>query len=318
MKKLASAAAVVGAMMAFGATSASAAETLVQFSTNGTGVYDVTGIQSFDWQSSGDLVIRDALPVPQFYTPSATPGCGLGVTTSFSNWAFCAKVGDTIAYNVDGHARLNDMLDSGGGSVRPATLDTNGSTLPNPGFEVTAAFSGLESATLTAPGTLTFWGLSGTYSFFYDTTADSNVTAGTGFTDGISFLSGSLTGVSGTFCNNALGGACARSGGDSLLQTSITSYNSNFIQTDPLANAPLLGSSFDTLIKFASALEAQVGVGGKIGLPEYTIVNGDLILKADANSQFFAPEPGTVLLLGVGLMGFAFGLRRKSQSPLAV
>jgi hypothetical protein len=58
-------------------------------------------------------------------------------------------------------------------------------------------------------------------------------------------------------------------------------------------------------------------VGGKIGLPEYTIVNGDLILKADANSQFFAPEPGTVLLLGIGLMGFAFGLRRKSQSPLA-
>jgi len=318
MKKLASTAAVLGAMMAFGATPALAAETLVQFSTAGTGVYDVTGIQSFDWQSSGDLAIRDALPSPQFYTPSATPGCTLGVTTSFSNWAFCAKIGDNITYNVDGHARLGDMLNAAAEGIRPPTLDTNGSTTPNPGFEITAAFSGKESATLTAPGTLTFWGLSGSYSFFYDTTADSNVTAGTGFADGIAFLSGALTGVSGSFCNNQLGGNCAISHGDSLLQTSITSYNSLFIETDPVAKAPLLGSSFDTLIKFASSIEAVVGVGGKIGLPEYTIVNGDLILKADANSQFFAPEPGTVLLLGVGLMGFAFGLRRKSQSRLAV
>lgn len=314
MKRFTRAAMVAGAALAFSAPAVYASPTLVQFSTGGTGTYDVTGIQQFDWQSSGDLAIRNLLPTLATYTPSATPGCTTGVTNSFQNWAACAQIGNVVSFNVDGHARLNDMLDTGGGSIKPATLDTNGTTGGDTGFEITAAFSGTETAQLTAKGTLTFFGITGSYNFYYDTNPNSDVTSGAGFIDGTAFLSGDLKGVSGTFCNAQLGGNCATSNGNSLLTNTVTAYNANFIQTDPASRQPLIGTTFDTLLKFATpGIEAVVGVGGQIGLAPYIVQNGDLVLKADANSQFSAPEPSTVLLFGIGLMGLAFGMRRKGR-----
>jgi hypothetical protein len=115
--------------------------------------------------------------------------------------------------------------------------------------------------------------------------------------------------VSGTF-------SAAAGAGANILRNTVTAYDANFIQTDPLSNAPLLGTTFDTLVSFASAGEAQAGVGDPIGLLPYTIVNGDLVFKADANSEFSAPEPGTLLLLGIGLLGLGFGMRRKMAAAV--
>ena len=304
--KLASAGGAVLAAMAM-SPQAQAIDTLVQFSTTGTGDgvtdgaaggYDVVGINEFDWQSSGDLVILDNLTG----TGSTANGA---LTDSFATWAATAVVGDTVSFDIQGQARLNDMTDNGGGSVAPATLDANGTAGGDTGFEITVAFEATETATLIAAGVLQFNTINGTYSYFFDDNPNSDVDSGTGFTDGIAFLSGDIVGVSGTFT--------AGVGGSNLLTNTVTSYDSSFIQADPASNRPLVDTTFDTLVTLRSTGEAAAhDAGDTIGFPQYIVVAGDLGFKADANSEFSVPEPGTLMLLGSSLLGLA-GLRRRSN-----
>ncbi|CAI10212.1 flocculation-associated PEP-CTERM protein PepA [Aromatoleum aromaticum] len=308
MKTQLKTASAVGAVLAAMAMSpqAQAIDTLVQFSTTGVGDgvtdgaaggYDVVGINEFDWQSSGDLVILDNLTG----TGSTANGA---LTDSFATWAGAAVVGDTVTFEIQGQARLNDMTDNGGGSVAPPTLDTNGAAGGDAGFEITVAFEATETATLIAAGILQFNTINGTYSYFYDDTPDSDVDSGTGFTDGIAFLSGDIVAVSGTFDGT---------NGSNLLTNTVTSYDSSYIQTDPTSNQPINDTTFDTLVSLRSTGEAAAhDAGDTIGFPQYTVVAADIGFKADANSEFSAvPEPGTLMLLGSGLLGLA-GLRRRS------
>ena len=80
IKAMSAVAAVLGAISA---TPAMAIPTNVQLNWNGVAGFDTTGINEFDWQSSGDLVVVDLLPVAATYL---TPG-GPVSTTSFSAWA---------------------------------------------------------------------------------------------------------------------------------------------------------------------------------------------------------------------------------------
>ena len=281
-------AAIFTALALLGAGQASANPSLVKFSTNGTGSYNITQIQQFDWQSSGDLVIVDALPVP------AKAGGPNGQTvTTFTAWNAAAITGDTITFNLHAHARLNAMLGTGGGDISPLTLSKDGATcLAGSGcFEITSAISGTESATMIAPGVLQWNSVTSNYKFYIgppnsNVAGPSNVSP-TSFTDtntgGVAFLEGTSVAVNGSFLFGP------PPNGNSLTSNTVSSYNANYIQTDTPGLVEINASSFDTQIKLAGSLEAIINVNQPIGLPTpYVVLQADGRLKADANSQFGA------------------------------
>lgn len=289
------------------APAANAIPTNVQLNTDGIAGYDVVGINQFDWQSSGDLGITNALP-----GGGSTAG-GVNRTT-FSAWAANAVVGDTVTFTINAQARLNDLLSSGGTGIAPANLDRNGAvngcslnvTCVGTPFEITSALTGIETARLLAPGVLQFISITGTYKYYFDTNPNSNVGTGAGFIDGVNFLTGNLVATGGTFTFGV--------GGSSILTNSVTSYLPFYIETDPLTNQPLIGTTFDTLLTLSTTGQASVGPGGVIGLAPYTLLLADLVFKADANSKFAGtavPEPSTALLVGITLLGLGLSTRRR-------
>lgn len=273
-----SAAATLIAMMS---GTALAEPSLVKFSSAGNGSYDVEQIQEFDWQSSGDLIVVDKLPVPVTVNGKTF--------TTFTTWAAAATPGDTVTFNVHYHARLNAMLSNEGGNIAPLSLSKNGATCAaGDCFEVTVAASGEESAHLVAPGLLMFDSLRTNYKVYYDDTPDSKVatpgtTAPTNFTDGTVIMEGTSVSVAGTFTFG--------SNGSQLISNTISSYDSQFIETDTVGLQTLNASTFDGLVSQPGSLQAIVKVGQAAGLQPYVVLKADGRLKADANSEFAALAP---------------------------
>lgn len=314
--------------LAVAAAPAAAVPTFVQFDPTGTGNFAgptaVTGISSFDWQDTGSVVIENGL-----VTSSN------GATTLDSFFA-TAVTGDTLSFQIYAHARLNGFS---GGTPSPAPgLATEGAGSGT--YEVTATLDAIETAVFERnvlnQAIIYFTGITGTFQYYLDTAPDSVVSTGAGFNSGDAliggdpFLWGILTSVDGSFNGTTGSGA-------SNLSMLIEGYNSAIIETDPAAPGWwLVGTTFDSNLQITSRIGTTdyLGNGLAIGDPlaigdsPYTFArgdvvdgtlrgaNGELILRVDASSTFTAvPEPGTMILLGSGLLGLAgVGRRRMKKS----
>ena len=201
-----------------------------------------------------------------------------------------------------------------------STFNTPGITPPgnNPvGWEFTIYATIVEQATcvLTLNGGLpgagnpciqsNFFTVGGSYDIYFDPLADANLVTGAGITDGDVVISGSMSpGFAGTFTTTG--------GNDG---SGIFRFRGIVDSTNPLYIAPGLDYSRATsTLQFGddtggwTAPSSLPGAaGGTASLPQ-----GYLAFQADGNQTFDIPEPGSLALLGVGLVGFVVGTRRKT------
>jgi len=243
--------------------------------TNTDGTFTFTG---FDWAQGGTA-----------YATGFTPTAGDPFTLTY--FAYATNLVNGI-FNID-PALLPNM-------------DTiaNGAPQSPPDYEYTIVATLQEQVISCTATSCDFAVLGGSFTIYYDTAANANATGGalgTGFQDGIAIMTGTINPLA--FSTFSL-----ITGSNSTTLTGvITNTNTTYV------TPPFTGTTATTTLQLGDAITNWVNPGGFNGVA-FT-ANDNPIFQADGNQSFTAakiPEPGTLALLALGLLGFA-GVRRKSH-----
>ncbi len=251
----------------------------------------ISNFAGFDWQSAGTAVSPGFDP---------TVPVNLGIVTTY--WASAVNLLDGAGMPVAAPGiQPPPLMPVGGEFTIKATIVEN---------SVCLVFVG--------PNCMTslFTAVSGSYDIYFDDVANANQVTGAGITDGRLLMSGTVNpGIAGSFTANGVGGG---SGVFSFVGP-VGSWNittggpdeAYFGLLDVLdtskASATLQWGDSTTGWVAPTGTPAAAGGTTPLGpIPPTTF-----LFQADGN-QNFVPEPGTLALLGFGLLGM-FGRARSRK-----
>jgi hypothetical protein len=299
------------AALALGVAGGAQASNTIQFDINGSAPGGVISVDTFDWTPDNALIVN-----------GATPG-----TTQVQ----VVAQGSLGVFTLSGVPNVN--------------------TLPISGTEFTFQIDMQETVAGIGTNTVQLTPVSGTISIYYDAVADANQLAGTGYNDGQLILTASIVpgaGSTGTFTDfNALGpvpttpldnhnannypNVVSDSGnGSTKLDFHVTFADPNFFLSNITTLLIGMQDTSNNTTPFIQADPAAQVVGIA---PVFTVnpaggfVNGqpllcgqlaqtrcDFLVQTDASTTFntaAVPEPGTLALLSLGLLGAGVLGRRK-------
>jgi hypothetical protein len=81
----------------------------------------------------------------------------------------------------------------------------------------------------------------------------------------------------------------------------------------------LFGINFESNLNFPAGNSTTLNFqkGGSALFPDYTVDTAhDIVFKVDGSNTFALPEPGTMMLLGMGMLGLV-GAQRRRRAPKA-
>ena len=276
----------------------------------------------------GLTVVGLLAAAPAYAIPALTFNSSFGTQTvdpfSGIDWIDTATA-VTSGFNVLGNTITTSYLatataiKTGPSNAFLPGLTANGT--PSNAFEFTikAVITETASCANITCNQVNFTATGGTFEIYYDSTADADRSQGTGFVDGTKIIGGTI--------NASAPGAAGSFTGDGTGLNGTGNFNFfgtvTFTETDSTKDAyinPALASS-----NAVATLQLGTNLTGGWTRPTAFVDAGfaslpgsnttDLIVFQADGTQAFAvvPEPGTVALLGLGLIGIAGGTwRRKS------
>jgi len=263
---------------------------------DGTNVL-ATDSTTLDWNASGSGVAKGVGPFGNFLTPNQK--------FQFLYQANLASVdGDTTG--------LFGGLD----------FNANGTKGPGKSFEFTIVAKLNEKVTEINGASATF-GLDGKQSdnkvaIYYDTKANASTSGGTGFDDGqlIALLTIVPENTQSTFKVTG-----ANSGQGSTKMSARIVESGDFIDPNYIQGISELffGVNFESNLNFpaGNSYTTNFHKGGSSLFPDYTVNTAkDIVFKVDGSNTFAVPEPGTMMLLGMGMLGLV-GAQRRRRAPKA-
>lgn len=292
--------------MALGLAFASAAqaETITSFNLkDGAGNTIVANANALDWNESGSGVAIGAGPFSDF---TLLPP---GTQFDFRYQANLASVsGGTPTAAIQGLDTTSDGI--------AQSFNSYEFTIVAKMREVVTS-SGIVGSNPTA-----FFGLTGTaaqnkVAIYYDTARNANTATGTGFDDGtlialLTIVADGTTSQFSTIPGTGTGQGSAKLSADIV-------EGGDFINAAYLDGVQrlLFGMNFESNLNYPSGTSMTSGfhIGGSSQFSDYVVTGNDIVFKVDGASRFTeVPEPGSMVLLGLGMLGLAGAKRRRNAN----